>query len=68
MKKRYELQFYSRTKRWRRSAADEGIRLLKSKIEYASDPENMRIWLIEYRVVQKLGRKVIEVVYPKGSK
>ncbi len=68
MKKRYELQFWNNeTHRWGRSAADETIRLLKDKISYASDPDNISIWIIEYRVVQKLGRKVIKVVYPKGK-
>ncbi len=64
MKKRYELQskgIGERYKRW----IDEEHFSTERKIECAKRWGVLSIF--KYRVVQKLGRKVIKVVYPKGK-
>ncbi len=70
MKKRYELQFRELPhggKRWTKSGMDEERDLLREKKD-AVDLFVMSNGKSPYRVVQKLGRKVIKVVYPKGVK
>ena len=66
MKKRYELQV--KNCRWERSLFDkkESEQTLKSKISLA-EYLNALTSSLKYRVVQKLGRKVIKVVYPEGK-
>lgn len=64
MKKRYELQY--KRKRWCRAMSDKGNESLKSKIQACKDANKLFYPMGEWRVVQKLGRKVIKVVYPKG--
>jgi hypothetical protein len=65
MKKRCELQFWdSDTNRWCRSYIDGIIVTLKERKDLCD------VWTkndMVYRVVQKLGRKVIKVIYPKGK-
>ncbi len=67
MKKRYELQWlFNRSGRWNKSVYDGDAisRIGKEKLAIIYK----QALQIDYRVVQKLGRKVIKVVYPKGSK
>ena len=65
MKKRYELQIkHGHGLVWTKTAADRYFKSLRSKSECADYLED---GIYEYRVVQKLGRKVIKVVYPKGK-
>ncbi len=63
MRERYELQYkYAFTHRWNKSLGDSQCESLESKKKFALDGNRDGY---EYRVVQKLGRKVIKVVYPK---
>lgn len=63
MKKRYELQYWGwETHRWCRSIFDGELLSLDEKCGHAKkSPDGC------YRLVQKLGRKVIKVIYPKGK-
>lgn len=69
MKKRYELQYQGATKNdWVLSSQNRVKKSLKSKIAHAEYMNGEIIGIVMiYRVVQKLGRKVIKVVYPKGK-
>ena len=67
MKKRYELQYRDKTQHYySRSIGTDMEKTLNGLKERCVRCNESQVGMT-YRVVQKLGRKVIKVIYPKGK-
>lgn len=64
----YELQYlHDTSNRWRKSSYEKGNWSIVGRILFATYWNRLSMWF-NYRVVQKLGRKIVKVIYPKVRK